>query len=181
MIRSRSLFTVVAAPAGVALTALAVAGCGGGGGSAATGASATPAKTASGHRATIGAESVGGLGKILVDSSGRTLYLFQKDARGGSACTGACAANWPPLRDSAKPVVGMGVQSSLVGTIQRTDGSAQVTYNGHPVYRFDGDQAPGDTNGQGVNAFGARWYALSGSGNAVTSSTGSSSGGGNGY
>jgi predicted lipoprotein with Yx(FWY)xxD motif len=182
MIRSRSLSALVAAPAAVALTALAVAACGGGG-STATATSVTAPKTASGHRATIGVASVGGLGKILVDSKGRTLYLFQKDAGNASSCSGACAGAWPPLRASSKPVVGAGAKASLVGTIPRSDGAAQVTYNGHPVYRFGGDHAPGDSNGQGVNAFGARWFALSSSGNVVSSGTGSGSGsgGGNGY
>jgi predicted lipoprotein with Yx(FWY)xxD motif len=178
MIRSRSLSPRVAAPAAVALTALAVSACGGGGGNTATVTSPT---TAAGKRATVGLESVGGVGKILVDSSGRTLYLFQRDARDASACTGACAGAWPPLRATSKPAVGTGVKSSLVGTIRRSDGAAQVTYNGHPLYRFGGDHAAGDTNGQGVNAFGARWYAVSASGNVVTSGSGSSSGGGNGY
>jgi predicted lipoprotein with Yx(FWY)xxD motif len=95
-------------------------------------------------------------------------------------CSGACATAWPPVRDSGKPAVGAGANSSLVGTIPRSDGEPQVTYDGHPLYLFDGDNAPGQANGQGVTAFGGGWFALSSNGSAV-SGTGSNSGGGNGY
>ena len=160
------------APAALALAA----GCGSSG-------SRTPAPTpqASGGRvASIGLRTDAGLGTILVDSNGRTLYLFQRDARGRSACAGACAAAWPPLRRRDVPLAGDGLRASLVGLIPRSDGGPQVTYNGHPLYLFRGDEVPGRTSGQGVNAFGGLWYALTGSGDAVTG-TGSSSGGGNGY
>ena len=130
-----------------------------------------PPKTANGQPATVGVAN-SGLGKILVDSQGRTLYLFQKDSGTKSACTGACASGWPPLRASGKPTVGSGANASMVGTTTRSDGKPQVTYNGHPLYLFQGDQKPGDTNGQGINAFGAAWFALSPAGNKV-SGTGS--------
>jgi predicted lipoprotein with Yx(FWY)xxD motif len=104
------------------------------------------------------------LGTFLVDGKGRTVYLFQKDKTSKSTCSGACAANWPPLLTTAKPSGGGGARKSLLGTTKRSDGKTQVTYNGHPLYRFVGDAAPGDTNGQGVNAFGARWYAVASSG-----------------
>jgi predicted lipoprotein with Yx(FWY)xxD motif len=120
------------------------------------------------------------LGKILVDSRGRTLYLFKKDRGTKSACFGACASAWPPLRVSGRPRAGSGVKASKVGTTKRSDGRRQVTYNRHPVYRFSGDSKPGDTNGQGLNAFGGRWFALSLAGNRV-SSLPPSSGGGPGY
>jgi predicted lipoprotein with Yx(FWY)xxD motif len=120
----------------------------------------------------------GSLGKILVDSQGRTLYLFQADSGTKSACTGACATAWPPLRVSGKPVAGSGIAASKLRTTPRSDGKPQVTYNGHPLYRFANDQSPGDANGQGVNAFGALWYVLSPAGTTVTTSASSSSGGG---
>jgi predicted lipoprotein with Yx(FWY)xxD motif len=175
MIR-RSSLAALAAPAAVAL---AVAGCGGSG-STNTSTSATAPQTSSGKAATVGLASEGSLGQTLVDSTGRTLYLFQKDSRDKSACAGACAASWPPLRDSGKPVAGTGLNASLLGTIKRSDGKAQVTYNGHPLYLFSGDQAAGDTNGQGVNAFGASWFVLSASGSLVQG-TGTNSNGSNGY
>jgi predicted lipoprotein with Yx(FWY)xxD motif len=104
------------------------------------------------------------LGTFLVDGKGRTVYLFQKDKTHKSTCSGACAANWPPLLTKAKPSGSGGARKSLLGTTKRGDGKTQVTYNGHPLYHFVGDAAPGDTNGQGVNAFGARWYAVASSG-----------------
>src|SRR4051794_23996988 len=173
MTRSKPI-TFLAAAAVVPLTALA-AGCGGGGNST---AATAPPKTASGQAATVGVAN-SSLGSVLVDSQGRTLYLFKKDTGTKSTCTGACAAAWPPLRTSSKPTVGKGANATTVATTKRSDGSPQVTYNGHPLYRFSGDHAPGDTNGQGVTAFGGLWYALSSSGNAVTAAP--SSGGGYGY
>jgi predicted lipoprotein with Yx(FWY)xxD motif len=169
--RSFSLIGLAAA----AIAALAVAGCGGGGGTA--GAS-TP-KTSTGHAATVGVAGTG-LGTVLVDSQGRTLYLFAKDQGTTSACSGACATAWPPLRASGKPVAGTGVKSSLLGTIKRSDGKPQVTYNGHPLYLYVGDQKAGDTSGQGITAFGGGWFALTASGSQVTA-TAPGSGGGNGY
>ena len=168
----------LAAAATVPLAALSLAACGGGGNNST--ASSGPPKTAAGGSATVGVET-GSLGKILADSKGNTLYLFKKDSGTKSACTGACASAWPPLRASGKPTVGSGVNASMVSTTPRSDGKPQVTYNGHPLYTFSGDQNPGDTSGQGVNAFGALWYVVSPAGNQVTakpSNSGSSGGGG---
>ena len=137
-----------------------------------------PPKTASGASATVGVEN-SGLGKILDNSKGNTLYLFKKDSGTKSACSGACATEWPPLRASGKPTAGSGADASMLGTTPRSDGETQVTYNGHPLYTFAGDQNPGDTSGQGVNAFGALWYAVSPAGDEVTGTA--SSGGGTGY
>ena len=175
MVRNRRL-TAVAIPAVVAVAALA-AGCGGSG----NGDSAsvpTHSQAATGQRVTVALASVGSLGNVLVDSTGQTVYLFQKDALDKSACAGACATAWPPVLATGKPVVGSGAVASLVGTISRSNGKSQVTYAGHPLYLFDGDSAKGDVNGQGVNAFGARWYTVSSSGTAVTTQV---SGSGNGY
>ena len=157
------------------LTSLALAGCGSGG-SNSSGSSAPP-KTASGQPATFGVTN-GGLGKILVNSQGHTLYVFQKDTGTTSTCTGPCAVNWPPLRANGKPTLGSGADASLVGTTVRSDGKSQVTYNGHPLYTFVKDTKPGDTNGQGLNAFGGLWYAVSPTGSQVTGSSGNSGGGG---
>ncbi|MEA2208533.1 MAG: hypothetical protein QOF54_1010 [Solirubrobacteraceae bacterium] len=107
------------------------------------------------------------LGRILVDSQGRTLYLFKKDSGGKSACTGECAKFWPPLRASGKPTAGRGVTASKLGTIRRSDGKPQVTYKGHPLYTFVTDTKPGQTNGQGLTAFGASWFTLSPAGNQI--------------
>ena len=176
MTRNRSI-TLLATAAVIPLTALALAGCGDGDNDAT--ASQPPPKTANGRPATIGVTN-GGLGKILVDTQGRTLYLFRKDAGTKSACFGACAEAWPPLRADGKPAVGSGANASLVGTTTRSDGKPQVTYQGHPLYLYEGDQKPGDTNGQGLTAFGARWYALTPDGKQVSGGT-STSGGSSGY
>jgi predicted lipoprotein with Yx(FWY)xxD motif len=174
MTRSKTITvaTVLALP----VVAVALAGCGGSGSS---GGSVNPPKTSSGGAATVGVVNTG-LGKILVNSKARTLYLFQKDVGSNSACSGACAVNWPPLLAKGKPTIGNGANASLVGTSIRSDGRTQVTYNGHPVYLFSGDKKAGDTNGEGLNAFGGSWYAVSPSGSQVSGQA-SSSGGGNGY
>jgi predicted lipoprotein with Yx(FWY)xxD motif len=162
------------------LIALAAAGCSSSGASP----SAAPPGTAGGTPATVAAATVAvansGLGQVLVNAQGRTLYLFQKDSGTTSACSGACATAWPPLLVSGQPTAGSGANAALLGTSQRSDGGTQVTYNGHPVYLFTQDQKPGDTNGQGVNAFGASWFALTPAGNQVAAAapSGTSSPGG---
>jgi len=169
-------FRLIAAAAVVPAAVLSLAACGSSNDTAT--ASNTPPTTTGGKPATLGVASNGSLGKVLVDSQGRTLYLFQKDSGTRSACTGACAASWPPLRDSRKPVAGSGASASMVTTAPRTDGSPQVVYNGHPLYLFSGDKNPGDANGQGVTAFGGAWYAVSPAGDMVMGSASSSGGGG---
>jgi predicted lipoprotein with Yx(FWY)xxD motif len=107
------------------------------------------------------------LGRVLVNSRGHTLYLFAKDRNGKSACSGQCAKFWPPLIASGKPGVAAGAKASLIGTIKRADGRRQVTYNHHPLYTFVKDTKAHQTNGEGLNAFGAEWYALSAAGTKV--------------
>jgi predicted lipoprotein with Yx(FWY)xxD motif len=175
MTRSRTI-TFLAVAAVVALAPLAVSACGSSGGGA---TASTLPEVANGQPATVGVAS-GDLGKILVDSQGRTLYLFQKDAGTKSACFGECASDWPPLRAAGKPTVGSGADSTLVGTAKRSDGKPQVTYNGHPLYLYAGDGKSGDTNGQGLTLFGGAWYALSPAGDQVSGQA-SSSGGGRAY
>jgi predicted lipoprotein with Yx(FWY)xxD motif len=163
MTRTRSIAFLAGATMPL-LAAVAVAGCG----SNTSGAPAPP-KTTNGQSAMVGVANEN-LGSILVDSQGRTLYLFRRDSGTKSACTGACAIDWPPLRATGKPTVGGGVTASIVATSARSDGEPQITYNGHPLYLFSGDQKPGDTNGEGVNAFGGLWYALSSAGNQIVGS-----------
>jgi predicted lipoprotein with Yx(FWY)xxD motif len=171
----RRRITFLTGVAALSLATLAGAGCSK---SSASPPAATPTSS-SGQTATVGLASTG-LGQILVDSQGRTLYLFQKDSGTTSACTGACATAWPPDRTTGQPTVGTGVSASLIGTATRSDGDPQVTYNGHPLYRFANDQKAGDTNGQGVTAFGGSWFVLSSAGTQVSGKP-SSSGGGGGY
>ncbi len=169
MTPTRSL-TRLASAAVISLTALAFAACGGG-----SGTSDSPASNE--RSATIGVASTD-LGTVLVDSNSRTLYTFEKDEGTTSVCNGACATEWPPVQANGKPTVGDGASASLVATTRRSDQTAQVTYNGHPVYRYYGDANPGDTNGQGLTTFGGSWYALSTAGKQVS---GTGSAGGYGY
>jgi predicted lipoprotein with Yx(FWY)xxD motif len=132
---------------------------GGVGAAAATGSGAATIKT-----------RASSLGRILVDGQGRTLYLFEKDRGGRSACYAQCAKFWPPVLTSGKPTASSGAKASLVGTTRRTNGSKQVTYAGHPLYRFLEDTKPGQTKGEGSKAFGAEWYVLSPSGKKIDKS-----------
>jgi predicted lipoprotein with Yx(FWY)xxD motif len=149
-----------------------LAACGGGGGDTsssastsqpAAGASAAPmsgsASASASAPVTVTVKKTS-LGTILVDDKGMTLYLFEKDKNGKSACDGACAEGWPPLLTSGKAMAGSGLKPSLLGTTTRSDGTTQVTYGNWPLYYFAGDKAPGDTTGQDVDAFGAEWYVL---------------------
>ena len=155
--------------AALALTALAVAGFGSSASAATVSPQATSgrAATVSVAKRTVNVRSTR-LGKILVDSRGHTLYLFKKDAGKKSKCFGACATAWPPLRANGKPTVGSGARASKVGTTKRSDGKPQVTYNGHPLYLFVKDKKPGDTQGEGLSAFGAPWFAVSPAGKQVS-------------
>ena len=108
------------------------------------------------------------VGRLLVNSTGHTLYLFKADTGMKSACSGECATAWPPLLATGKPIAGAGLTASRLGTIGRSGGKRQVTYNGHPLYLFIKDKRPGDITGQGVLAFGAAWFVVSPSGNQVS-------------
>jgi predicted lipoprotein with Yx(FWY)xxD motif len=108
------------------------------------------------------------LGSVVVTVNGHTLYLFGKDRNGKSACAGSCAKFWPPLLTRNKPTAGPGVKASLLGTTKRSNGTTQVTYNKHPLYTYLLDKRAGQTKGEGVSAFGAKWYALSAKGAAIT-------------
>jgi predicted lipoprotein with Yx(FWY)xxD motif len=107
------------------------------------------------------------LGHILVDSKGITLYDFPPDKGTTSVCYGGCAALWPPLLTRGKPIAGRGVRASLLGTTKRRGGKLEVTYNGHPLYYWVGDHAPGQTTGQGLNQFGGPWWVLSPAGTEI--------------
>jgi predicted lipoprotein with Yx(FWY)xxD motif len=172
--RSRILFGGVVG----LIAALAAVGCSSSKANPSTApTSAPPSSTANGQAATVSLAKTG-LGNVLVGSQGRTIYLFQADSGTTSACTGACASAWPPVRVTGQPTGGSGINSSLLGTTARSDGNPQVTYNGHPLYLYVGDQKAGDTTGQGLNAFGGGWFVLSAAGNQITSPASSSGGGG---
>ena len=179
--RSRPTRAWIPAVGGLAAVALAVAGCGGTSGSQHASAYGAPSPTTSASSAAVsGASSSAGssggatvalasskLGKILVDSRGHTLYLFQADTGSTSTCNGACASAWPPLTTTGKPIAGPGVSASKLGTTKRSDGTTNVTYNGHPLYTFIGDSSPGQTTGERNTGFGAEWDVLSATGNKL--------------
>ena len=163
---------VAAAAAAVVLAACGTSGNSSGGssrgayGSAASSTPAAAAPTAGAAALTLRHTS---LGTILTDGRGFTLYAFEADMGTKSACSGACAAAWPPATTSAAHfTVTGGAAKSLVGETTRADGQRQLTYAGHPLYRFSGDGTPGSTNGQGSEAFGAPWDVLTAAGTEVT-------------
>lgn len=143
------------------ITVLAVS-CGG-----STPAESTPAATPTGP-ATVAVATNGHLGQILVDGSGRTLYLFEADKGASSTCYSACATYWPPLLTNGAPKAGAGVDATKLATTKRNDGTSQVTYNGHPLYYVVTDHNPGDATGQAVDNFGGLWYVVGANGNKVT-------------
>jgi predicted lipoprotein with Yx(FWY)xxD motif len=127
----------------------------------------SPSATATAPEAVIGATH-SQLGTFLTADNGRTVYLFEKDTGSKSTCFGACAAGWPPVTTSGMaPTTSGKANASLLGTTTRPDGTVQVTYAGHPIYFYSADTAPGQTNGEGVDAFGAEWYVVSPAGNKV--------------
>jgi predicted lipoprotein with Yx(FWY)xxD motif len=140
-------------------------------------AAAAPATTQAGRPAATGQASgaaavslaaISGIpGKVLVGSNGRTMYLFEGDKSGTSACSGACAAAWPPVTVSGTPRAGSGVSQTLLATIKRPDGTVQLAYHGHPLYYFTADTAAGTAHGQGVKAFGSDWYVVAASGSKI--------------
>jgi predicted lipoprotein with Yx(FWY)xxD motif len=159
---------------------LALAACGSGGSSTASQSTSGSTSTESAGAGSSGPATVAvadsKLGKILVDAKGMTLYLFEKDSNGKSACNAGCAGLWPALTVKGKPAAGQGVDASLLGTTTRDDGSTQVTYAGHPLYRYAKDQTAGDVNGEEV---GNVWYAVGPDGKKIEQDD--SSGGGYGY
>lgn len=162
--------------AAVPLLATLVAACGGSGGSGSHSAGVTQSRSnhaaspAPGRVMIAAASGAGGV--HLVSGSGRAIYLWVADKGSRSECTGSCAQNWPPVVTKGAPIAGSGAIAADLGTTMRSDGSEQVTYKGHPLYFFLGDQKAGETYGQGSTAFGAKWWLVAPSGSAITSVTG---------
>ena len=158
--------TIVVAAAALALVATGVA------------AAAQHRHHASHKRGTLVKLHKTKLGKVLVASNGRTLYLYTPDPKGKSVCTGGCASAWPPLLTKGKPRAGSGVKQRLLGTIKR-GGKRQVTYSGHPLYRYSGDSRAGQVNGEDV---GGIWFVVNSAGKEVEpkQSGGTTTGGGGG-
>ena len=164
------------APVVLVAATLSVAACGGssGSGSAASTSASSPASSGT----ALKTANISGV-TVLTNAKGFTLYWFAPDTSTKSNCNGSCAQIWPPVKGPA--TAGAGVTGKL-GTITRSDGSAQATYNGHPLYTYTADTAPGQANGNGINASGGVWHEVTASGSAApASSPSTSSGGGGGY
>lgn len=164
------------APAGLA-AALMIAACGSSGSStsgSAAPASSAPAASSAGMLKTA---KIGGA-TVLTNVKGFTLYWFAPDTSTTSKCNGSCATFWPPMKGPA--TAGAGVTGKLA-TIKRSDGSVQATYNGHPLYTYKGDTAPGQAKGNGLNIQGGLWHEVTVSGAAAPAPSGSASAGGGGY
>jgi predicted lipoprotein with Yx(FWY)xxD motif len=172
---------VVAALVGAtALVGGTLAGCGGGSSSSSSASNTSTAAKTTGSETVpvpkpppnaeegtvfVSLGSAAGLGQVLVDSEGHTLYAFSRDSAKTSACEGACAKAWPPLLvEHGEPEPSNGAGASRLGTITRADGTRQATYAGHPLYSFIGDKQPGQATGNGSASFGGTWTALKGSG-----------------
>jgi len=158
----------------IAATAAVLAACSSSGTSSTSGGGSTstssPAAVTAGSLKTA---TIGGA-TVLTTSKGFTLYSFAPDTSTKSNCNGACAQNWPPVHG---PATASGVKGTF-GTIKRSDGSVQATFDGHPLYAFVGDTAPGQAKGNGLNAAGGLWHEVTTSGTAPAGSSTSGSGGG---
>ncbi|HEU0241635.1 MAG TPA: hypothetical protein VFR11_20595 [Micromonosporaceae bacterium] len=152
-----------------AVLVLAVACASSGGSSNSAGSGGSGSSTVMSHS--------GPSGTYLTDGNGKTLYLFAGDTGTSSTCTAGCAQLWPPFTVSGQATAGSGATASDLGTTKRSDGKTQVTYNGHPLYYYAGDSSAGQTNGEGSNQFGAEWWMVDASGNAIQSGAGASSAG----
>jgi predicted lipoprotein with Yx(FWY)xxD motif len=131
------------------------------------GLSVASASSSASHTGTKVSVASSKLGQILVDKHGRTLYLFARDRRRKSSCYGLCAGYWPALTTKGKPKAIRGARKALLGTTRRKDGRRQVTYRGHPLYRFSGDNGAGQTSGEGLTDFGGAWWAVSPAGSKI--------------
>jgi predicted lipoprotein with Yx(FWY)xxD motif len=175
----------IVAVGGIALT---IAACGSSSSSSSSGAAPSPAPASTGSAGSSGSlgsngpslainTTKGPAGNYLTGASGKAIYLWVADSNGKSVCSGACAQAWPPVIAKTTPKASGGAIAGDLGTVSRSDGSKQVTYKGHPLYYFVGDNHAGMITGQGSDEFGAKWWLVAPSGTAVTaSSTGSSSG-----
>ena len=159
---------------------LLAAACGTAAGSTTAGSAPTGTPASGSTTATVIESHAGSAGSFLTNASGRAVYLWAADSMNKSMCSGACAQAWPPVTSMGQVTAAHGAKAADLGTITRSDGTKQVTYLGHPLYYFAGDSGPGQTNGQGSDSFGAKWWLVTPAGAKITAadtaaSTGSSS------
>ncbi len=162
--------------AGLAALALVLSACASSGSSSAASGS-TPAAGASSGTA-LDVKTIGGQ-QVVTNSQGFTVYWFAPDTSTTSKCTGSCATYWPPVKGPASAMSGV---TGTLGTITRPDGTTQATYDGHPLYTYVGDTAPGQAKGNGQNISGGLWYEMTVSGSTpAAGASASASKGGYGY
>ena len=166
---------LLALPAAVAAAAALVA-CSSAGASSPSSSGSSTSSPAAAAAGTVKTATITGV-TVLTNSKGFTLYSFAPDTPATSKCNGTCAQNWPPVQG---PVTAAGVTGTF-GTIKRSDGSVQATFDGHPLYTFVGDTAPGQAKGNGLNAAGGLWHEITTSGTAAPAPAGGSSSGSGGY
>jgi predicted lipoprotein with Yx(FWY)xxD motif len=147
---------------------LLAAACGTAAGSTTAGSTSAGMPASGSTTATVIESHAGSAGSFLTNASGRAVYLWAADGMNKSTCSGACAGAWPPVTTTGKVTVADGAKAADLGTITRSDGTKQVTYLGHPLYYFAGDSGSGQTNGQGSDSFGAKWWLVAPTGTKIT-------------
>ena len=163
------------AVAGMAAVALGAAACSSSSAGTSAGSGTPSSASASGGGAVVKSATIGGVA-VVTNARGFTLYSFAPDTATTSKCSGPCAQIWPPLTGPVAAAQGV---TGKLGTITRSDGSKQTTYDGHPVYTYTADTGPGQANGNGINVDGGVWHEVTASGQAAPAGT--PGGGGNGY
>jgi predicted lipoprotein with Yx(FWY)xxD motif len=167
----------IGVPVAAALLAAACSSSSSSGSAASSAPTAGSSNAAASTTGTVIKTTAGSTGAFLTDKSGRAVYLWVKDGKNMSSCSGACAGAWPPVTATGTVTASGSVKASDLGTITRSDGTKQVTYDGHPLYYFSGDSGAGQTSGQGNDGFGAKWWLVSPSGAQITSADNASTSG----
>lgn len=151
------------AAVGVSLAVALLAAC------SSAASSSSPAASSGGSAAgLVITTKTSSAGDFLTSGSGKTIYLWMKDGKDSSACSGGCASAWPPVTTTGAVSAGGGVNKADLSTFTRSDGSKQVAYDGHALYYFAGDSGPGAVTGQASDAFGAKWWLVNPAGAAIT-------------
>jgi predicted lipoprotein with Yx(FWY)xxD motif len=155
----------------LAVVLVSVSGCTPSGTAVSTPFATSPPVLEHGPTDEVKVGTIPGLGPVLVDGQGITLYMYETDHQGSpSRCYGICAIQWPPLllpAGAAAPIAGPGIQARLLGTAPRSDGTTQITYNGWPLYTWPPDRSPGKATGQALTNAGGIWFVVDPAGNAV--------------
>jgi predicted lipoprotein with Yx(FWY)xxD motif len=177
-LRRPARLRILLALTGAAAAAAVLAACGSSGGSSAgsSGGSSGSSSSVAASSSTLKTAKIGGA-TVLTNGKGFTLYSFAPDTSTKSNCNGSCAKFWPPVKG---PATASGVKGTFA-TIKRADGSTQATFDGHPLYTYVGDHAPGQAKGNGLNLSGGVWHEVTTSGSAPSGGSSSGSGGGGGY